>query len=128
MLCEGVLREQEGRQEEARRQGLLSCDHATTSALITGFSVVAFEKGQSGNPGGRPKESARIKALAQSHSESAIKKLVKLMDSDNESISLAASNALLDRGIGKPAQAIIGGDEDDPALSVVVRKITLGSL
>lgn len=73
-----------------------------------------FEKGQSGNPGGRPKEAARIKALAQAHSESAIRKLVALMDSETESVALAASNALLDRAIGKPAQAIVGDSEHDP--------------
>jgi hypothetical protein len=79
---------------------------------------MAWEPGQSGNPTGRPKENARIKALARSHSENAIAKLAKLMDSDNESIALAASNAMLDRGIGKPSQAIIGGDEDEPALKI----------
>ncbi len=85
-----------------------------------------FEKGQSGNPGGRPKESTKIKALAQSHSEKAIAKLAELMDSDSESIALAASSAMLDRGIGKPAQAIIGGDEGDPAIkleSVVITHV-----
>ncbi len=82
-----------------------------------------FEKGQSGNPGGRPKESARVKALAQQHSEKAITKLASLMDSENESIALAASNALLDRGIGKPAQAIVGGDEDDNPLNIAAKVV-----
>lgn len=36
------------------------------------------------------------------------------MSSSNESISLAAANALLDRGVGKPAQAITGDDEAPP--------------
>jgi hypothetical protein len=75
--------------------------------------AVAWEKGQSGNPSGRSKENARIKALAASHAESAIGKLVKLMDSDDEKTSIAACNAILDRGLGKPAQAIVGGDADD---------------
>jgi hypothetical protein len=79
---------------------------------------VAFEKGQSGNPGGRPKENAEVKRLAREHGVTAIKKLAALMDSDDERIVVAACQTLLDRGFGKPAQAIIGGDEDDPAVKV----------
>ena len=78
-----------------------------------------FAPGQSGNPGGRSKESARIKALAASKAESAINKLVKIMEtSEDEKNVIAAANALLDRGIGKPAQVHIGGDEDDPAIRI----------
>lgn len=80
---------------------------------------MAFAPGQSGNPGGRSKESARIKALAASKCEAAIHKLAKIMEtSEDEKNVIAASNALLDRGIGKPPQAIIGGDDDDPAIKV----------
>jgi hypothetical protein len=31
---------------------------------------------------------------------------------------VAAATAILDRGWGKPAQAIIGGDEDSPPLKI----------
>lgn len=79
---------------------------------------MAFEKGQSGNPGGRPKESAAVKALARQHSEKAVMRLVGLIDSANEATALAAANAILDRAIGKPPQAIVGGDGDDPPIRV----------
>ena len=79
---------------------------------------MAFEKGQSGNPGGRPKENAEVKRLAREHGVTAIKKLAALMDSDDERIVVAACQTLLDRGFGKPAQAIVGGDEDDPAIKI----------
>lgn len=79
---------------------------------------MAFVAGKSGNPGGRPKENAEVKRLAQSHGIAAIEKLVALMDSDDEKTKLAACQAVLDRGFGKPAQAIIGGTEDDPAISL----------
>ena len=36
----------------------------------------AWKKGQSGNPGGRPKEVAQVKALARQHCEEAIQTLV----------------------------------------------------
>ena len=77
-----------------------------------------FIKGQSGNPGGRPKENSVVKKLARDHGESAINKLVELLGCGVPGTELAAANALLDRGYGKPAQAIIGGGEDDPPIQV----------
>lgn len=77
-----------------------------------------FVKGQSGNPGGRPKENAEVKRLAREQGVAAIAKLVALMASEDERISLAASQALLDRAFGKPAQTIIGDDDEDPIRTV----------
>lgn len=77
-----------------------------------------FEAGKSGNPGGRPKENAEVKRLARMHGIAALEKIVALTASDDQRISLAACQTLLDRGFGKPAQAHIGGDEDDPAIQV----------
>lgn len=80
---------------------------------------MAFQPGQSGNPGGRSKESTRIKALAASKAESAINKLALIMENSiDEKNVIAAANALLDRGIGKPAQVHIGGDEGDPPIQI----------
>ena|ERR1700730_11562314 len=67
---------------------------------------MAFVKGQSGNPGGRPKKDQEIKALAQEECAAAIKRLAFWRDSEEARASVAASVALLDRGLGKPAQAI----------------------
>lgn len=83
---------------------------------------MAFAPGQSGNPGGRSKESARIKALAASKAENCINQLVKIMEtSQDERNVISAAEAILNRGLGKPAQAIIGGDEEDPAVKVVAK-------
>lgn len=79
---------------------------------------MAFQPGQSGNPGGRPKETAEIKAAARLHGKKAIEKLAALLDSPDDRTVIAASQALLDRGYGKPAQAITGGDEDDLPIKV----------
>ena len=65
-----------------------------------------FVKGKSGNSGGRPKENEEIKRLAQVHCPSAIKRLVFWMKSKNPKASVVAATARLDRGIGKPSQAI----------------------
>lgn len=70
-----------------------------------------FKPGQSGNPGGRPKFDGGVRELAQRNCPKAIQTLVKLMDSKDERVAMAASEAVLNRGLGKPAQSIeVTGD------------------
>jgi len=71
-----------------------------------------FKKGQSGNPGGRPKEDAEVRAAARLHGIAAIDKLVELMNDDDPRIQISAANAILDRGFGKPAQSHTIGNEE----------------
>jgi hypothetical protein len=68
--------------------------------------MAKFEKGRSGNPGGRPKESHDVKELAQQHGPEAIERLVEWMKSENPKASVSAAQALLDRGFGKAAQPL----------------------
>ena len=65
-----------------------------------------FQKGKSGNPGGRPKEVAEVKALARAHTPTAINMLVSIARSNNatDAARVSACIALLDRGWGKPGQ------------------------
>ena len=72
--------------------------------------MAKFVKGQSGNPTGRPKEDNEIKKLAKEHSREALERLVYWMTSEDPKASVPACNAILDRGYGKPAQAITGPD------------------
>ncbi len=71
----------------------------------------AWKKGQSGNPGGRPKEVAEVRELSRQYTDEAIQTLVTLMQSAKvERTRLAAASELLDRGYGRPPQAIdLGG-------------------
>jgi len=64
-----------------------------------------FEKGKSGNPGGRPKVEGEIRALAQTHGPAAIAKLVEHMVGEDDRLAQTAATALLDRGFGKPHQS-----------------------
>ena len=78
-----------------------------------------FEKGKSGNPGGRPKEVAEVRELAKKHGSAAIERLVELMASDNERTAVAACEAVLNRGYGRPAQSMtLTGDEDKPPVQL----------
>jgi Family of unknown function (DUF5681) len=78
-----------------------------------------FKKGQSGNPGGRPKVLAEVKELAREHTAEAIETLVSIMTDPKSAPAarVSAANALLDRGYGRPPQHITG--ESGP--SYVVR-------
>ncbi len=67
----------------------------------------AWKPGQSGNPGGRPKEVAEVKALACKHTQEALETLAKLMKSGTpDRTRVAAAEAILDRAWGRPTQAI----------------------
>ena len=69
------------------------------------------------------KAPTEIRSLARSHTKKALKVLVGVMEQEEapSSARVAAAQALLDRGWGKPAQAIIGGGDDDAPLQVVVK-------
>jgi Family of unknown function (DUF5681) len=69
-----------------------------------------FQKGRSGNPGGRPKVVAEIKELARAHTGKAIETLVSIMTNPKSAPAarVSAANSLLDRGYGKPPQHISG--------------------
>jgi len=76
---------------------------------------MAFQPGQSGNPGGRPKEDSEVKALARTAGPEAIEKLLELMRGDDRRTALAAAQALLDRGFGKPSQSVeMSGPDGEP--------------
>jgi|KBSSwiStaDraftv2_1062776.scaffolds.fasta_scaffold2917836_1 hypothetical protein len=69
------------------------------------------------------KTPTEIRSLARGHTESAINCLAGIMNKDSapEAARISAAVALLDRGWGKPSQTIIGGGEDDPAISIIHR-------
>jgi hypothetical protein len=61
-----------------------------------------FTKGVSGNPGGRPRELADVKALAREHTTEAIETLVTLMrEGRTDTARAAAASELLSRAWGK---------------------------
>jgi len=67
-----------------------------------------FRKGESGNPGGRPRADAPVSELAREHTEAALKTLAGVMQ-DAQAPAPArvrAAEALLDRAWGRPRQTV----------------------
>ena len=70
-----------------------------------------FEKGRSGNPGGRPKGDGEIRELARQHTTTALRTLIEIAEhGENESARVSAANALLDRGWGKAAVPVAAAE------------------
>ena len=65
-----------------------------------------FQKGQSGNPGGRAKAEQVALHRIRGLTVRAIDKLGSLMQSDNEQVALAAVKDILDRGLGRARQNV----------------------
>jgi molecular chaperone GrpE (heat shock protein) len=87
-----------------------------------------WQPGQSGNPSGAPKQAkiwkdAITRAIKRREADDpqALEKLADKLLSAVEAGDVGAMKEFGDRLDGKVAQAIIGGDEDDPAIQTVTR-------
>ena len=63
-----------------------------------------FKRGQSGNPGGRPKLPADIREAFKAKAPEALEVLERCLQSNDDRIAMQAAQAILDRGYGRPHQ------------------------
>jgi hypothetical protein len=86
-----------------------------------------FVKGQSGNPGGRPKVLAGVRGLAQEQTAQSIRVLVTIRDDEwaPHAARIAAAREILDRAYGKPTQ-LVGGDETFEPVRFIIEGLGIG--
>lgn len=71
----------------------------------------------------RNPEKMLVRELARAHTEVALNEMVRLMKkSKSDQIRLDAAEAILNRGWGKPAQAVAGADGEGP-VEVTFRRV-----
>lgn len=82
-----------------------------------------FEKGQSGNPGGRPKTIGEVQELAREQTPAAIASLVNIATAGkSEAARVSAATELLNRAWGKAPVTYSGeGGEGAPKAEITVR-------
>src|SRR6478672_13779709 len=66
--------------------------------------LVPFQKGKSGNPGGRTKQFAQCQRLCREDSPEAARRLIELMQSEDERVALMAADKVFERAWGRPKE------------------------
>jgi hypothetical protein len=91
---------------------------------VTERRELKFRKGQSGNPGGRPKVLGEVQELGRQHAPTVIVELARLaLKAKNETARIAAIRELLDRGYGRPRQAMEVSIPADNPLQLLLDEI-----
>jgi len=78
---------------------------APKRALPPALAANRWRPGQSGNPSGNSGEYGTAIKLAQRAAPQAVRRLIELMDSEDERVAAVACNSILDRVFGKAKAA-----------------------
>ncbi len=80
--------------------------HSFVNTEIVRAESGRFASGYSGNPGGRRGLPIKLRNQLEAGVPNAIRRLIELINSDDDRVALAASEALLSRLYGKPSIAV----------------------
>jgi hypothetical protein len=84
--------------------------------------------GQSANPGGRPRSIGAVRDLARAQTALAIDTLVEICEhGESEMARIAAANAILDRGWGKPT-AMVEMHNPGPDIGALIEQAHLNAV
>jgi hypothetical protein len=75
--------------------------------------MAKFQKGVSGNPGGRPKLPAEMREMFQAKAAEAFEVLCRHLNAKDPRVSVAAATQILDRAYGRPVQSIDANITED---------------
>src|ERR1700719_4129918 len=67
-------------------------------------NLVPYKKGQTGNPGGKTKQFAQCQRLCREASPDAARRLIELMQSEDERVALMAADKVFARAWGRPKE------------------------
>ncbi len=82
------------------------------------LGIGRWQKGVSGNPGGKSKAMAECQAIARERSVEAVTRLADLIQSPDERVALMASDKILERAWGKPKE-----QKDEPKAALDLSKV-----
>ena len=81
--------------------------------------MAKFQKGVSGNPGGRPKLPAEMREMFRAKAPEAFEVLSRHLQSPDAKVAIAAATQILDRAYGRPVQSIDANINDNPVRYIV---------